>query len=289
MAYTEDKNIGGLETLTTATLADGDLIVIGDVSDSNRAKGVALSNLFPASSTDNALARFDGTTGKLVQNSGMILDDTGGIVAGTIYQFPAPTTSGNGTAVGIVGGAVAVGSNGIGGLATIGGRKGDGSGAGGAGNLVGGQGGATGTGGAAIIQGGAGGATSGNGGGVTIQSGDPTIGSAGDILITGSNGTQGNGGSITLRPGTFDTSGANGKLYIYGYNGLDYGAILDASTITTSHKTFTFPNATGVLGVVVTKTDTGDPTGIEGLFEINTFDNKFKVYADGAWRQLATW
>ena len=31
----------------------------------------------PASSTDNALARFDGTTGKLLQNSVAILDDAG--------------------------------------------------------------------------------------------------------------------------------------------------------------------------------------------------------------------
>lgn len=40
---------------------------------------------------------------------------------------------------------------------------------------------------------------------------------------------------------------------------------------------------------VVTKTDTGDPAGSEGLLCINTFDNTFKVYAAGAWRPLATW
>ena len=33
----------------------------------------------PGSSTDNALARFDGTTGKLIQNSNAILDDTGNL------------------------------------------------------------------------------------------------------------------------------------------------------------------------------------------------------------------
>lgn len=33
----------------------------------------------PASSTDNALVRFDGTTGKLIQNSNAILDDTGNL------------------------------------------------------------------------------------------------------------------------------------------------------------------------------------------------------------------
>ena len=34
----------------------------------------------PASSTDNAIARFDGVTGKLVQNSGAYIDDSGNVV-----------------------------------------------------------------------------------------------------------------------------------------------------------------------------------------------------------------
>ncbi|MEW6039932.1 MAG: hypothetical protein AB1633_00225 [Elusimicrobiota bacterium] len=33
----------------------------------------------PASSTDNAIARFDGTTGKVLQNSGVTIDDTGSV------------------------------------------------------------------------------------------------------------------------------------------------------------------------------------------------------------------
>ncbi len=43
-----------------------------------------------------------------------------------------------------------------------------------------------------------------------------------------------------------------------------------------------------IIGTIITKTDTGDPTGAEGLFCINTFDDTFKVYADGGWRELAT-
>jgi hypothetical protein len=43
------------------------------------------------------------------------------------------------------------------------------------------------------------------------------------------------------------------------------------------------------IGTVVTKTDTGDGPGAEGLFQINTYDNTFKVYADGGWRSLETW
>jgi len=34
----------------------------------------------PASATDNAIARFDGTTGKLIQNTTMLLDDSGNII-----------------------------------------------------------------------------------------------------------------------------------------------------------------------------------------------------------------
>jgi len=38
------------------------------------------------------------------------------------------------------------------------------------------------------------------------------------------------------------------------------------------------------------KTGTGDPSNpYEGLMTINTADNKVKIYAEGAWRQLATW
>jgi hypothetical protein len=40
---------------------------------------------------------------------------------------------------------------------------------------------------------------------------------------------------------------------------------------------------------VPTKNTTGDPTGAEGMIYTNTFDNKVKVYSDGAWRELATW
>lgn len=46
----------------------------------------------PASATDNALARFDGTTGKLIQNSAVTIDDSGNS-AGTLSQ-----TFANGTA-----------------------------------------------------------------------------------------------------------------------------------------------------------------------------------------------
>jgi hypothetical protein len=49
----------------------------------------------PASATDNAIARFDGTTGKLIQNSAVTVADTTGAlsIAGTSNQFVLGTTN----------------------------------------------------------------------------------------------------------------------------------------------------------------------------------------------------
>ena len=48
----------------------------------------------PASSTDNAITRFNGTTGKSIQNSAATLDDNGGIAADTLAISTAPTGAG---------------------------------------------------------------------------------------------------------------------------------------------------------------------------------------------------
>lgn len=40
---------------------------------------------------------------------------------------------------------------------------------------------------------------------------------------------------------------------------------------------------------LVTKATTGNPTATEPTFVINTFDNTLKIWAEGAWRTLATW
>ena len=44
----------------------------------------------PASSTDNAVVRYDGTTGKLVQNSAVTIDDSGKVSVGTNAVYGAP-------------------------------------------------------------------------------------------------------------------------------------------------------------------------------------------------------
>lgn len=47
---------------------------------------------------------------------------------------------------------------------------------------------------------------------------------------------------------------------------------------------------TGDVVSVITKTDTGDPTGgYEGQMCINTFDTNVKIYAGSAWRTVADW
>jgi hypothetical protein len=66
----------------------------------------------PASSTDNAIARFDGTTGKLVQNSGVLIDDNNNLLIGLSTvpggwggygMFATNGTSGSGFSLGLNG------------------------------------------------------------------------------------------------------------------------------------------------------------------------------------------
>ena len=47
----------------------------------------------PASSTDNAIVRFDGTTGKLVQNGVVLIGDTGAVTGVTTIATTIPTAS----------------------------------------------------------------------------------------------------------------------------------------------------------------------------------------------------
>ncbi|MDD4986341.1 MAG: glycosyl hydrolase family 28-related protein, partial [Dehalococcoidales bacterium] len=81
------------DDITASTTADNaDYILIYDDSESDyrkqtRANFLSASGLGdvtgPASSTDNAIARFDGTGGKTLQNSSVTIDDTGNLTIGT--------------------------------------------------------------------------------------------------------------------------------------------------------------------------------------------------------------
>ena len=69
-------------SFTPATLTAGANITITNGPGSITIAGSAITagDVFgPASATDNAVTRFDTTTGKLIQNSVVIIDDTGNV------------------------------------------------------------------------------------------------------------------------------------------------------------------------------------------------------------------
>lgn len=198
----------------------------------------------PASSTDNAIARFDLTTGKLLQQSIVTLSDTGVFLSSGIITLQ---TSGDGssltlltsnsTTTGVSAGNVSVtmGSGTVGdatgGGFIITGGNGFGSSAGGRFQFVGGSGGATGVGGAIVLTAGAGGSTSGTGGAITLTAGNGSAGNA-------------NGGHIILKPGDAHGVGVNGLVKLQDSSS-GFSVELSTAIIGSSDKTITFPNATG--------------------------------------------
>jgi hypothetical protein len=103
----------------------------------------------------------------------------------------------------------------------------------------------------------------------------------------------------TVKDFDHDTASANPTIFIH--------SATDPDTVNTQWLSFTHDQVdaqikTGLGNITLTpatggyvcltsiKTDTGHPaTAVEGMIEINTFDNKVYLYADAAWRQLATW
>lgn len=75
LSFTPDPATG--DTLTITDFAD---LTAGTITSNGGTVGDVIG---PASSTDNAVVRFDTTTGKLIQNSTVIIDDSG--------QFSGPT------------------------------------------------------------------------------------------------------------------------------------------------------------------------------------------------------
>jgi len=71
-------------TLTTTGTSGAATLIGNTLNIPNYAGGGGGGDVFgPASATDNAIARFDTTTGKLIQNSAVTIADTTGIIAGT--------------------------------------------------------------------------------------------------------------------------------------------------------------------------------------------------------------
>ena len=94
---TEPVRLDSLEELVATGFSFGavveetpvstDYLLFGDVSDSTTNKKATLAAMLtaitsvggPGSSTDNAVARFNGTTGSTIQNSGVIVDDSNNV------------------------------------------------------------------------------------------------------------------------------------------------------------------------------------------------------------------
>lgn len=111
-AVSAQTKISGLTALAAAP-ASGDLVAIVDVSDTTQAatgttKKITASNLFlfrfPASSTDNAISRYDGTSGTL-QDSGITVADVTG------SSVTVATTAGNALAMAATAPAAANGAS----------------------------------------------------------------------------------------------------------------------------------------------------------------------------------
>lgn len=110
----------------TATPAANALTVVGGtgISTSGSGSTVTVSSdgtlvVGPASSTDNAVARYDGTTGKLIQNSGVIINDSNVVSGITQLNVDNLRLDGNTVSSTDTNGNVILSPNGTGGIVAV--------------------------------------------------------------------------------------------------------------------------------------------------------------------------
>lgn len=110
---------------TSGNLADGELAINtadgklfykdsgGNVQTIATKAGASGDVVGPASATDNAVVRFDGTTGKLVQDSAVTIADTSGNITGGTYNKVTITAPATGSTLTIADGKTATFNNSI--------------------------------------------------------------------------------------------------------------------------------------------------------------------------------
>lgn len=131
----------------------------------------------PASATDNAICRYDATSGKLVQDSSLTVSDVASnivtlsaISTASLYIKAGSPAAAQGRTLILWGGDGGAAGN-AGGDSGQSGGVGNGSGAGGQAYVWGGNGGSSGNGGRAFLQGGDAGGGDGNGGNALVHAG----------------------------------------------------------------------------------------------------------------------
>jgi hypothetical protein len=80
------------KTITSIASANGSVTVTQTGSEVNLSAAIG-DVVGPASATNHAIARFDGTTGKLIQNSGVTIDDSANVASARSLQFSGATPS----------------------------------------------------------------------------------------------------------------------------------------------------------------------------------------------------
>ena len=196
----------------------------------------------PASSTDNAVARFDLTTGKIIQNSGATIDDSGNLAANNISGTTSGTNTGDQTTVsGNAGTATALQT-----ARTIGSLTGDVTSAG---SSFDGTANNTNSTTVTKINGTS---LAGLATGIlknTTTTGVPSIAVAGDFPTLNQN-TTGSAATLTtpraIYGNNFDGSAALTQMIASTYGGTGNG-FTKFSGPTTSEKTFTLPNSSATL------------------------------------------
>jgi len=182
----------------------------------------------PGSAVDNTLAVYDGTTGKLLKDSGGSASDAliyGGTFQGSLQ--PKQPASGNGHNFRL---------------------------------SASDAGGTTSPGGFAYLTAGNGGSTSGNGGQISIRGGSGSVSTGGHVNLYGGSSTSGTGGSVYIYGGS-TTSGTAGNVVIGNpgtvaiqKNATAFNMTLDVSALTAS-RTISFQDSSDtVVGRATTDT-----------------------------------